>query len=375
MPMPQRMQDATSSAPPTSNRERFQELDGLRGIAAVAVVWSHLTGNFDSKHPDAPAPFADIWWGVYGVQLFFLISGFVILMTAQRAQRPSDFVISRVSRLYPVYWIALTVSIIVSIAFAVPHTDVGWTARIMNYTMIQRLLLFDNVDEVYWTLAIEMQFYMLIFVLLLLTRCRLTDRRALLLAVVWGAFSLVLAVVLGGHTRGVDPRFVVAPVKMALNLLLVEWGPLFAAGMLAFLARHDRRRAPWAIGGAAAAVAVSGILHGWLQALCVAVVAVLFLAVALRPRTAILRWAPVQFYGRISYSLYIGHCVTGTAMLHALIPYTGRNLGMVLVFIAVTGIAVVYHRVGEVGLSRRFRTLLLAVRTRIDNRRRRPHET
>ncbi|WP_246956565.1 acyltransferase family protein [Brachybacterium sp. Marseille-Q7125] len=86
---------------PAPRPGRFRELDDLRGIAAVAVVWSHLTTGYDSKYPDEPSAPVDLGWGAYGVQLFFLISGFVILMTVQRVQRPSGFVISRLARLFP----------------------------------------------------------------------------------------------------------------------------------------------------------------------------------------------------------------------------------------------------------------------------------
>lgn len=349
-------------------RGRFLELDGLRGIAAVAVVLSHLTGGYDSKYHGGESMVPNAWWGAYGVQLFFFISGFVILMSARRARVPSDFVISRAARLYPVYWIAVTVSIIVSITFRVPGTDVGWVDRLMNFTMIQRLLLFDNVDEVYWTLAIEMQFYMLILALLVLTRARLASKLVLRLVGIWFAVSLVVAVLARPHTLGIDPQNVDTPWKMVLNLLLVEWGPFFAAGMLAYLAREERRLRPLAITAAAGTIAVSWILHGWAQAACVAVVAALFLVVVTRERTSILRWRPIQFYGRISYSLYIGHAVTGYALLHLIEPVTGRWLGMAITFAAVTGIACLYHRYGEVYLSKKARTGLEALRDRLSRR-------
>lgn len=349
-------------------RERFRELDGLRGVAAVAVVWSHLTLDFSNRYPDDPATPVLVPWGAYGVQLFFLISGFVILLTARRATRPSDFVISRVTRLYPVYWVALTVSIIVSVVFAVPHTDIGWPARIVNYTMVQRLLLVPAVDGVSWTLAIEMQFYVLILALLLLTRMRLTAKVVVVTAACWCALSLVLSLALGGWSRGLDPQLVITPVKIVLNLVLVEWGPFFATGMLAFLARHDARlRAP-AIAAAAVTVAVSGILHGWEQAAWVAVIVAVFLLVTQRRSTPVLMWAPVQWYGKISYSLYIGHLVTGTALMHLIIPFTGRIAAMLLTFAAVTLYAALLHRVGEVALTRRARSFLEDLRKRWDRR-------
>lgn len=70
---------------------RYRELDALRGIAAMAVVISHLTGNFDLFFPEYPPLGVSFAYGGLGVQLFFMISGYVILMTARRYGDPSEF--------------------------------------------------------------------------------------------------------------------------------------------------------------------------------------------------------------------------------------------------------------------------------------------
>lgn len=338
--------------------ERFRELDGVRGIASVAVVFSHLTTGHDSNYPqEGRAPF-DAGWGAYGVQLFFLISGFVILMTAQRARRPSDFVVSRVSRLYPAYWVALTLSIVVSVAFAVPHTDVGWPNRLLNYVMVQRWFLVPNVDEVYWTLAIEMQFYVLMLVVLVATRCRLTPRVVVGVAATWVAVALVVALWAGPASRGLNPKNVATPVKMALNVVLAEWAPLFAGGMLAFLGRRERRFRLPAVAVALVGALVAGILHDWTQAAIVAGVVLGFFAVAFRTSTPVLLAAPLQWFGKISYSLYIGHLIHSVALMHLLIPVVGRWAAMGITFVAVTLIAWGIHTVGEVYLSERLKAVL-----------------
>ena len=338
--------------------ERFRELDGLRGLAAVAVVLSHLTTGYDSKYPDAPRTPFDAGWGAYGVQLFFMISGFVILMTAQRARRPSDFVVSRLSRLYPAYWIALTMSIVLSVTFAVPHTDIGWTNRLLNYVMVQRWFLVPNVDEVYWTLAIEMQFYVLMFLLLVATRCRVTPRVVAWASGVWVAVALAVAVWAGPASRGINPQYVDTPVKVVLNVVLAEWAPLFAAGMLAYLARSDRRFWLPAVGTGLLGALAAGILHDWAQAAIVAGVVLGFFAVASRRTTPVLLLPPLQWYGKISYSLYIGHLIPSTIAMHLLIPLVGRWAAMGITFVVVTLIAWGLHRLGEDYLSRRFKNVL-----------------
>ncbi|MFV0463460.1 MAG: acyltransferase family protein [Nostocoides sp.] len=348
---------------------RFRELDGLRGLAAVAVVISHLAGGYDSRYPgESVTPFNG-GWGAFGVQLFFLISGYVILMTASRATRPSDFVISRASRLYPVYWMAVTWSIILSLLFNIPATAMSWADRLANYTMVQRWLFVPNVDEVYWTLAIEMQFYVLILLLLALTRCKLTGQVVRLTTLAWLTLSMVVVGVAGSHTRGLDPQLVATPYKLLLNLTLAEWAPLFSAGMFAYLSRTgDRRYRGLALACAIVAVAFGWALHSWRYALADLVVVTIFLVVVARPATPILLNRPAQWYGRISYSLYITHALTSIVVMHALIPVIGRIGAMIVAFAVVSLVAAAFHTVGEVRGTAAAKALLVRLRARWDRR-------
>lgn len=350
---------------------RFRELDGFRGIASVAVVLSHFTNGFDSRYAltgdHEPAPF-DASWGAYGVQLFFLISGFVILLSARRAKAPSDFVISRVSRLYPAYWIALIVSIVITVWTNMPHSQIGWTDRLLNFTMIQRWFLVENVDNVYWTLAIEMQFYALILLLLWLTRARLTDRLVRIVGVTWLIVALAVVIWAFPASHGLDPQAVATPVKLVLNAVLAEWGPLFVAGMFAFLARESGRGWGWVGLAMAVSIANAYLLETPETALAVTIVCGAFLLVAVRRATRVLRWAPIQWFGKISYSLYIGHQITGYALMHAIEPIVGRWLAMGIAFAAVTLIAWGLWWLGEQHGSRAMRSGLLTLRARLRRR-------
>lgn len=349
-------------------RERFIELDGLRGLAALAVVVYHMANAYDTFYPGAEPSPVSVWWGMFGVQLFFMISGFVILMSAQRAERPSDFAISRVSRLYPAYWIALILSIVVSLVFRVPHEPLSWTDRLLNFTMVQRWFLVPNVDDVYWTLAIEMQFYVMVFGLLLLTRARLTPRVVRMVTTLWIAIALGVALWASPAAHGVSPQLVPTPVKLVLNAVLAEWAPLFGTGVFAYLARTRQAHRALAVGSGVLAVLIAGLLNDWVYASVVAAMVVCFLVVAFRPATRWLRWRPVQWYGRISYSLYIGHSIHGVVVMHLLMPWVGRVWSMFIAFGAVSLIAWAIHEVGENRLSRLAKAHLLSLRARARTR-------
>lgn len=140
--------------------DRVPEVDVLRFMAALAVMCFHY---FGWAHIPSPADF-----GWLGVQLFFMISGFVILWSVQ-GKTPKQFVLSRFARLYPSYWVCLTIT---AIALTYAGQQIGTWRLLANYTMFQVPLNQPHVDSVYWTLYVELKFYFMILALLLLRQQR-----------------------------------------------------------------------------------------------------------------------------------------------------------------------------------------------------------
>lgn len=343
---------------------RFRELDGLRGMAAMAVLVSHFTGAYNSRYLNDPLPFFDFPYGAFGVQLFFLISGFVILMSARRAKTPRDFVISRVSRIYPAFWISLIAALLVAAFLQPPHTRLSFWEAAANFTMFQRWLLVPNAVDVYWTLAVELQFYLLLVGLLILTRCRISDQFISFVVISWLVVSVAVAVWAGPYSRGIDPQHVVTPVKIVLNVTLAEYGPLFCAGMLAFISRARGRISGLLLLSSAGSVFVAGILHTWLDAAIVAGICVAFIVIAMRKTTVWLTALPFQWLGKISYSLYIIHAVIGYVIIKAVLPYVGRDWGMLVAAAASIVAAWLLYEVGEKRASALMKRSLESLRDR-----------
>ncbi|WP_433333528.1 acyltransferase family protein [Spirillospora sp. CA-294931] len=158
--------DRTAAAPPgPARRTRMAWLDGLRGLAAMVVVFEH---SLDVLWPEArlaASPWFD--FGRYGVFVFFLVSGYVVPASLERRGSVREFWIGRVFRLYPLWAVAALVGLGFALAGVswgppVPLTEHPWVSALAHLTMLQDLLGVPNVVNVFWTLSYEMVFYLLV---------------------------------------------------------------------------------------------------------------------------------------------------------------------------------------------------------------------
>lgn len=158
-----------SEGRPTS-KGRLGRVDLLRFIAAIAVVFFHVCAVPVVNGVADPTTFGHLGrvarYGYLGVELFFLISGFVIVMSAS-GRTIRGFLAHRALRLYPSFWAALALTLIV-VACLPGASDLPTPSVILaNITMLPGLFGSARVDDVYWTLAVEMKFYAVVAVLML----------------------------------------------------------------------------------------------------------------------------------------------------------------------------------------------------------------
>ena len=344
------------NAPPAApRRARLAALDGLRFVAAAAVVLYHFTVRNSQAWGRPPAevfPHLGRWavYGALGPELFFVISGFVILMTAW-GKTVTNVVASRVARLFPAYWagVLLTGILLLWLWPTGKHVTPGQV--LVNLTMLQSLVGVGNVDGVYWTLWAEVRFYALI---LLLVAWGVTRRRVLAFASVWPAAALV------AQTVGPD----------ALRTLLIsDSAPLFAAGMVLYVIRHGGHSlVAWSLVAANTAasvwlvvpdqlvrqarnsdVAPSGLIVGSVVVASIALVAVVTLT-----RVSRLSWRWLTTVGALTYPLYLVHEHWGwwaIAHLREFPPYV--TLALAVCF--VVGLAAAIHYGVEKKLGPRVR--------------------
>jgi peptidoglycan/LPS O-acetylase OafA/YrhL len=310
---------------------RFVELDVLRGIAAILVVLFHFTSRFGSHYGHATQPFVTVPLGFYGVHVFFVISGMVIFLTIEKSRSAVEFVVARLGRLFPAYWVAATITFIVVTTWGLPAVTISTPEYLWNLTMAQRFFQVADVDGVYWTLQVELAFYL---VMLALVMCRaIVMIEPVLLG--W------LAVLTLDFANGFLMREGLETSATQL-VSLYGYAPLFIVG----IALHLRRTGglspalavviPWAIG-----------LFAWCnggEAATVFIGTVAAVELAIRGHLAWLVNRPLLFLGAVSYPLYLVHQNVGYVMMRAM--YAGglsTNATIMVAIVSVVAIAALVH--------------------------------
>ncbi|WKK67098.1 acyltransferase family protein [Lutimonas zeaxanthinifaciens] len=145
--------------------KRIYQIDLFRFIAALSVVFYHYFFRGYAADEMSDLNFEDVGglfkYGYLGVDLFFIISGFVITLSINK-RSISKFIISRITRLYPIYWMCVSLTFLVVILFGSPRYHAQLVQYILNLTMFHNYLGIESIDGVYWTLFVEMKFYIFV---------------------------------------------------------------------------------------------------------------------------------------------------------------------------------------------------------------------
>jgi peptidoglycan/LPS O-acetylase OafA/YrhL len=255
--------------------------------------------------------------------LFFVLSGFVLTLpyagTAPKKLEPIPFIIRRIARLYPAYWAALAIALALRFLAFDPHglselspwarlhwsLPIGWSAIISHAFMILPNLRVDQIDPVIWSLIIEMK-VSLVFPLLILLVTRTTR-------MVYAVIAIVVTIAI------TTPLHFVTHSSSSWSRAAIMI-PVFLLG--SYLARYRSELVSWlrASRWIRLAVAIAGAvlysvvwivplekqgLARWGCALGSGAFILLFLA---SPRLESIGTArPIQFLGKVSYSLYLLH--------------------------------------------------------------------
>ncbi len=337
-------------------QDHIATLDVLRLFAALAVVGFHFFYRGAAGEAVLTAGYPEIApvaiYGYLGVNLFFLISGFVIAWSAEGRDWAS-FAVARFARLYPGFLVCMTITFLLMMWASSPHFPVSAGQYVANLFMFAPALGQDFMDGAYWSIVLEIVFYGWVAVAV---ACGAFDRLRIELVTGWLVICALNEFVF--HNGGLRLLF------------LTEFGPLFAAGVLVqHIFAHGRSSA--ALLALLAAFLLSSanmtVAKDWMQehygqsipfanlvAANVVIHAMLVGAVVLRGMVR--PTGLVLALGGITYPLYLLHQHIGYVAIEALGPFLGRWIAAIVVTAAIGWLSYAIWRY----LERPARRLLVA---------------
>lgn len=370
-------------------RKHIYTLDVLRFCAAFAVMVFHLCFyNWAGREASASVMFAGAaryealapftWFGWVGVEVFFVISGFVIANSANGAA-PFAFLKGRVLRLYPAVWVCALVSLAAWLLAA------GQPASSLLSPFIRSVTLWISgpwIDGVYWSLAVEIVFYGLVFWALVARRIVSLTMLPWLLTVLTLALLLIRAA--PATAEAIVPSSVLGWVQWRSDILLMRHGAFFAVGIWLWLL-SEKAMTPARYAGLAIAIAAGmaevgiraeemaggevdyqGALPMWVPiAVWLGGVAIVT-AAARNPHWFAVgspkAQAALKRIGLMTYPLFLVHSVAGAGLMRVLIG-AGLNpwAAIVVSMSASLGIAYVVSASVEVAIRKRLRAVLDAI--------------
>ena len=270
---------------------RNETVDALRVVAAFLVCLFHFTSTAHMQESNFLRPLAQ--YGVRGIDVFFVISGFIVPFAMTRAGYTlaswPRFIARRLVRLEPPYLVSIAIMMGVQFLFA----NVGETRVLPSWSVMQvashvgywtAFAGYEWLSPVYWSLAIEFQFYLIIGLTLPLLLARTATFRIVALLSI-----ALLSIPLREYSAGT----------------IVPFLPTFSVGLATFFMSQGlvRSRPYWA------ALVVLGSLILVLDGAAIAIAAIgtaVVIATVRIPRIPLLAWL-----GSISYSLYLLHVPIG----------------------------------------------------------------
>jgi exopolysaccharide production protein ExoZ len=340
----------------------IRNLQALRAIAAMLVMFVHLD---KSLHTVGLPSF-----GGSGVDLFFVVSGFVMVHTTKdRSRTAGQFAKDRIARIVPIYWL-MTVAVF-ALAIALPRLfqstqadPIQLAKSLLFIPFMKQSGLIQPILFVGWSLNYEMFFYVLFAIGLLAPRYWI--------GLAWVVAALILLVVGAPLTswRGVAATFYTRPIMLEFAL---------GIGLALTLERMPKsapRAAKWALlllGAIALGLAVSGpkiwpyvppLLTAGLPATVVVGSAIVIERWGWRLKSDL-----VVLLGNASYMFYLSHPFVSQVAENVNTHLHSRALvavGIILALGAACLVGVVLHKLVELPLSRGARKLLTGARPGVE---------
>ncbi len=304
--------EAAVNTEPIRRSSRIIELDALRALAAINLMLFHFTHVYQVKYGFVGTLGFELPYGKYGVQLFFMLSGFVNAMTLMRRQVADDFLVNRFLRIYPSFWAMIALNCLLVLVSPIALGNMATDSVFANTTALPNLLGYATIEPVTWTIQVEMLFYFVIL-LMFLTGSFQQLLRTIMLYVL---LSLVGCLAIDYmHAR--NPAATVLPALTFLrSLLILDYFPLFAIGMLLHEVYAQRGRRWLNLVGVVLSVVVFHLIDNHHHHPIVTIGFIGLLTASAYGKLPFLRMRPFVFIAAISYALYLFHNNLGCTLIH-----------------------------------------------------------
>lgn len=342
--------------------QRLHALDGLRGVAILLVMGFHYFYHLESfYYKSSLYPYGETFsnvlifkYGYMGVELFFIISGFVIAMTLESSASAIDFVVRRFVRIWPALIVSAAITFLLlnwsDAPFAITRRQF-WPNFLPSLTLTPTSLwsgLFPKVDfvtGVYWSLVVEIRFYMIAVLLFwLFSRQNLARNLVIFTLVIYLARAL-LRRVMPGYNGVYDALFI------------PDYMPWFAAGAV-FYELYKERLAKGAalVMLAIMYVAITRISTNYavigrdpiIASTAALFLLALFWLLATKPASvSLFEIRPLVWIGECSYSIYLYHYAVGMV----LVSQVSKSIGVVPQVLLVILISMLVLAVGRVSYA------------------------
>ena len=324
-------------------KDRLYELDILRFLAAFSVMLFHYyLGFYNTQHVflvDNKILNSISLYGNHGVFLFFVISGFVILLSAS-AQTPRQFIIARFIRLYPVFLPLCIFSFTIGKLFNQAY-NVSVFEFLTNTTLIGSFFTRHMVSDVYWTLRVEIFFYTMIYGLLYFDQLKLIRK--------YLNYWLILSFVTYFGALYFNYFKIFSAVRY---VFLTQYSFYFIAGCYFYLIMHSRKKYDLLYPVICSVGAILATFYFPEQNrivgnIIIGCIFILFYYLALK--NAPLKGNSTFYYylGEITYPLYLVHDILGITLLIFLTKYLSGWLALILVVLLVISFAFLVYLIIE----------------------------
>jgi peptidoglycan/LPS O-acetylase OafA/YrhL len=290
---------------------RIKELDGLRGLAALSVVLFHYT-NGSNPYSDDVIFFE---FGHYGVELFFIISGFVISLTLKRKKTFIDFWKARFFRLFPIYWFCMTLTFVVTSLIGLDYMTRSFTEYVLNAPMLSRFIGVKFVDGAYWSLQYELFFYLLMALIYYFFTKSLNK-----ILIIFGLLTVVQFLINITSFNAIMENYggLASTVYFRLyGILFIEYIHLFTIGIALYAVVVEKKSWAWIyiVLGVLSSISISVE-----DFIATSVIMGIFIS-ALWWKWKIWRNRIMLWLGAISYVLYLIHMFMGRSLIMLLVEH------------------------------------------------------